>query len=169
MTKKLKIKSLVAKRLAVRDRVKDLLHTLPEREKKVLKLRYGIGCVPHTLAAIGKIMNLTRERVRQIEGYGLNGSRFKGVNKNMREKTKMNKNCKILIRVSPDEKNYALAAAEDEDKNISELLRNLLRDHEKDKILELIIKIAKRNERLFKKYKSAMDIMVKVIRNQVNC
>ena len=49
-----------------------LLAFLSEREAKVIKLRYGFyGSKPKTLDAIGKSMNLTRERVRQIEKQAL--------------------------------------------------------------------------------------------------
>jgi RNA polymerase primary sigma factor len=41
---------------------------LPERERKVVELRYGIGGgEPASLAEIGRRLHLTRERVRQIE------------------------------------------------------------------------------------------------------
>jgi RNA polymerase primary sigma factor len=44
------------------------LHALPERERQVLVLRYGlIDEEPRTLEEIGKRLSLTRERVRQIE------------------------------------------------------------------------------------------------------
>ena len=49
------------------------LDTLPEREKTVLKLRYGLngGQEPLSLEAIGKELGLTRERIRQIESEAL--------------------------------------------------------------------------------------------------
>jgi len=52
---------------------KKLLSTLPERARDVLEKRYGIGKDPetYTLEAIGKIYGITRERVRQIEGYAI--------------------------------------------------------------------------------------------------
>ena len=44
------------------------LASLPEREREVLELRYGLGGTePKTLEEIGRRLNLTRERVRQIE------------------------------------------------------------------------------------------------------
>ncbi len=52
---------------------KKLLSTLPERARDVLEKRYGIGSDPesYTLEAIGQIYGITRERVRQIEGYAI--------------------------------------------------------------------------------------------------
>src|ERR671933_134435 len=44
------------------------LEALPERDRRVLELRYGLrGEEPHTLEHIGRRLGLTRERVRQIE------------------------------------------------------------------------------------------------------
>ena len=46
----------------------DALLSLPEREREVVTLRYGIdGNEPRTLEEIGHRLGLTRERVRQIE------------------------------------------------------------------------------------------------------
>ncbi|MCD8082353.1 MAG: RNA polymerase sigma factor RpoD/SigA, partial [Clostridiales bacterium] len=48
--------------------VRELMQALPERERKMIELRFGIGCDrPHTLEEIGKMYGLSRERVRQIE------------------------------------------------------------------------------------------------------
>jgi RNA polymerase primary sigma factor len=46
---------------------------LPEREREVIKLRYGLNgeMAPTSLEEIGRRMNLTRERVRQIETAAL--------------------------------------------------------------------------------------------------
>jgi RNA polymerase primary sigma factor len=44
------------------------LAELPERERSVVELRYGLdGNDPKTLEEIGRALGLTRERVRQIE------------------------------------------------------------------------------------------------------
>lgn len=49
-------------------RIIALLEDLEERESKILRLRYGLeGDAPMTLKEIGAKINLTRERVRQIE------------------------------------------------------------------------------------------------------
>ncbi len=53
--------------------VADALADLPERERRVLELRFGLeDDQPKTLREIGDIMGLSRERVRQIEGRALN-------------------------------------------------------------------------------------------------
>lgn len=49
-----------------------LLDDLPERERTVIRLRFGLGGEEAlTLEAIGKRLGLSRERVRQIETAGL--------------------------------------------------------------------------------------------------
>jgi RNA polymerase primary sigma factor len=51
----------------------DALSDLPERERKVLELRFGLADdQPKTLREIGNLMQLSRERVRQIESRALN-------------------------------------------------------------------------------------------------
>jgi len=48
--------------------IEDILCNLSDREKKVIKLYFGIGeDTAHTLEEIGKHFNLTRERIRQIK------------------------------------------------------------------------------------------------------
>ncbi|MBN1405896.1 MAG: RNA polymerase sigma factor RpoD [Candidatus Omnitrophica bacterium] len=56
----------------LKEQMTEVLDTLTEREKKVLKLRFGIGDgYPRTLEEVGTIFNVTRERVRQIEAKAL--------------------------------------------------------------------------------------------------
>ena len=52
---------------------KNLLDAIPERARDVLIKRYGLGKdgETYTLEAIGKSYGITRERVRQIENYGI--------------------------------------------------------------------------------------------------
>ena len=52
----------------LRDRIESLLKTLTYREREIIKLRYGLGDgQTYTLEEVGKMFNVTRERVRQIE------------------------------------------------------------------------------------------------------
>lgn len=45
-----------------------VLDELPERDRRVLELRYGIGDTePRTLAEVGRIVGVSAERIRQIE------------------------------------------------------------------------------------------------------
>ncbi|MCR5727665.1 MAG: RNA polymerase sigma factor RpoD [Lachnospiraceae bacterium] len=56
----------------LREQLGVVLETLTEREKKVLKLRYGLDDgKPRTLEEVGKEFNVTRERIRQIEAKAL--------------------------------------------------------------------------------------------------
>ena len=59
--------------------VQSVLDTLSERERNVIELRYGLnGRGPLTLEEIGKVVGLTRERVRQIEVQTLHMLRDSG-------------------------------------------------------------------------------------------
>jgi RNA polymerase primary sigma factor len=51
------------RRLALRNS----LQRLPERERRVLELRFGLDGQPQALETIGKELGLSRERVRQVE------------------------------------------------------------------------------------------------------
>jgi RNA polymerase primary sigma factor len=55
-----------------RESVRTAVRRLPERERKLLELRFGFDCEPTSLEAIGKELGLTRERVRQLEAQALN-------------------------------------------------------------------------------------------------
>ncbi len=49
-----------------------VLDTLTPREAKVLRLRFGIGVrSDHTLEEVGRVFDLTRERIRQIEAQAI--------------------------------------------------------------------------------------------------
>jgi RNA polymerase primary sigma factor len=51
--------------------VREALQTLPERERRVLELRFGFAGQQQALEAIGRELGITRERVRQLEGEAL--------------------------------------------------------------------------------------------------
>src|SRR5438874_1682954 len=55
------------------DALRRAIETLPEREKLVIKLRYGLDGDqdPKSLEEIGRALGITRERVRQIETQAL--------------------------------------------------------------------------------------------------
>jgi len=56
----------------LRESIEEVLNSLDERESKVLSLRFGLmGETPKTLEEVGKIFNVTRERIRQIEAKAL--------------------------------------------------------------------------------------------------
>lgn len=64
--------SEMAEILDSRDRVRKELEALTAREQQVLRLRYGIyDGHPRTLEEVGKVFNVTRERIRQIEAKAL--------------------------------------------------------------------------------------------------
>jgi RNA polymerase sigma factor (sigma-70 family) len=57
----------------LRERVESTLKVLNSREEEIIRLRFGIGRdMPYTLEEIGRVMGLSRERVRQIEATALN-------------------------------------------------------------------------------------------------
>ena len=64
--------SEVALRAALGGEVNKLLDRLNQRERDILRLRYGLDRgEPRTLEEVGVIMHLTRERIRQLERIAL--------------------------------------------------------------------------------------------------
>ena len=56
----------------LKDKIEAVLNTLTHREREIIKLRYGIGDgYTYTLEEVGRIFNVTRERVRQIEAKAI--------------------------------------------------------------------------------------------------
>jgi RNA polymerase primary sigma factor len=47
------------------------LQRLPELERRILELRYGLDGEPHSLEAIGAELGISRERIRRLEGEAL--------------------------------------------------------------------------------------------------
>jgi RNA polymerase sigma factor (sigma-70 family) len=74
-----------ATQLLLRERLNEALTRLPERERRIIQLRYGLedGRL-RTLEEVGREFGITRERTRQIEGDALRKLRHPGVAKGLR-------------------------------------------------------------------------------------
>lgn len=58
--------------ILLREQIDDMLSGLSERERSVLELRFGLrDGKPRTLEEVGRYFDVTRERIRQIEGKAL--------------------------------------------------------------------------------------------------
>ncbi len=56
----------------LKDELYSVMHDLTDREEKVLRLRYGLDDNhPRTLEEVGRVFNVTRERIRQIEAKAI--------------------------------------------------------------------------------------------------
>lgn len=63
----------------LRERIDAVMSRLTDRERKILDLRYGLNNgEPHTLQEVGHIMQVTRERVRQIEAKAVRKLQSRG-------------------------------------------------------------------------------------------
>ena len=62
----------VAAYTLLRERLREVLYSLNERERQVLDSRFGLADgIPRTLEEVGKMFGVTRERIRQIESKAL--------------------------------------------------------------------------------------------------
>jgi RNA polymerase, sigma 70 subunit, RpoD len=70
----------------LQEQLKSVLNTLPAREQKVLKMRFGLedGYV-HTLEEVGYVFQVTRERIRQIEAKALRRLRHPSRSKKLKD------------------------------------------------------------------------------------
>ena len=58
--------------ILLQEQLESVLHSLSEREKKVIQLRFGLlDGHPRTLEEVGREFGVTRERIRQIESKTL--------------------------------------------------------------------------------------------------
>src|SRR6266536_831184 len=56
----------------LKEKLDDVLTSISQRERKILEMRFGlVDGYGYTLEEIGKIYNVTRERIRQIEAKAL--------------------------------------------------------------------------------------------------
>jgi RNA polymerase primary sigma factor len=56
---------------SIREEIRKIIDSLPEREREVIKYRFGFYGKEYSLKEVGEIMNLTKERIRQIENKAL--------------------------------------------------------------------------------------------------
>ncbi len=76
----------VASNSVLREQIERVLETLTEREREVLKLRFGLeDGYSRTLEEVGHIFEVTRERIRQIEAKALKKLRHPNRNKLLRD------------------------------------------------------------------------------------
>jgi len=60
------------KATSLRGKIEQVLKMLTEREREIIKLRYGLSDGnTYTLEEIGKVFSTTRERIRQIEAEAM--------------------------------------------------------------------------------------------------
>ena len=70
----------------LKEEIESVLDTLTGREKTVIKLRFGlIDGQPRTLEDVGREFNVTRERIRQIEGKALRKLRHPSRSRRLRD------------------------------------------------------------------------------------
>ncbi|MBR6230939.1 MAG: RNA polymerase sigma factor RpoD [Lachnospiraceae bacterium] len=70
----------------LREQLEEVLETLTERERKVVRLRFGLDDGhARTLEEVGKVFNVTRERIRQIEAKALRKLRHPSRSRKLRD------------------------------------------------------------------------------------
>jgi RNA polymerase primary sigma factor len=70
----------------LQEQLEMVLHTLSEREKEVIRLRFGlVDGQPRTLEEVGKKFGVTRERIRQIESKTLSKLRHPSRSQKLRD------------------------------------------------------------------------------------
>jgi RNA polymerase primary sigma factor len=72
--------------ILLQEQLESVLHTLSEREKKVIQLRFGlVDGHPRTLEEVGREFGVTRERIRQIESKTLSKLRHPSRSQKLRD------------------------------------------------------------------------------------
>jgi RNA polymerase primary sigma factor len=72
--------------ILLQEQLDSVLHTLSEREKKVIQLRFGLADGhPRTLEEVGREFGVTRERIRQIESKTLSKLRHPSRSQKLRD------------------------------------------------------------------------------------
>jgi RNA polymerase sigma factor (sigma-70 family) len=72
--------------ILLQEQLESVLHTLSERENKVIQLRFGLlDGHPRTLAEVGREFRVSRERIRQIESKTLSKLRHPSLSQKLRD------------------------------------------------------------------------------------
>jgi len=72
--------------ILLQEQLESVLHTLSDRERKVVQLRFGLhDGTPRTLEEVGKEFGVTRERIRQIESKTLSKLRHPSRSQKLRD------------------------------------------------------------------------------------
>lgn len=78
--------SELASFMLLKEQLMGVLDTLTSREEKVLRLRFGLDDGrPRTLEEVGRVFNVTRERIRQIEAKALRKLRHPSRSKKLKD------------------------------------------------------------------------------------
>ena len=70
----------IANQRLLRAQVREVVNDLPERERKILELRFGLSDgVPHTLEEVGEEFGVSRERIRQVQNIAFDRIRKRSI------------------------------------------------------------------------------------------
>lgn len=76
----------IADKVSLKEKIEKYLQNLPQREREVLELRFGlVDGKDHTLEEVSNYFNVTRERIRQIESKALRKLRHPSHSRDLKE------------------------------------------------------------------------------------
>lgn len=76
----------VAINYILQEQLQEALHILKDKEQMVIRLRFGLDDgIPRTLEEVGKVFDVTRERIRQIEAKALRKLAYSSKTKDLKD------------------------------------------------------------------------------------
>ena len=88
--------------ILLQEQIEDVFTCLTDREQQVLILRFGLkDGKPRTLEEVGQHFNVTRERIRQIEGKALTKLRNRGKRDKIKDFLRVVMQCSLALCYSP--------------------------------------------------------------------